>query len=770
MIKRFISIKDFGVFNNFSWTSDPNLQEFTEKNILYGWNYSGKTTLSRIFSFIRDKSIPIEFKDIKFKIKLKDGNEYTQDNISTIPLDVKVFNSDYIKENLHWETDNEINGISFAVGEVAHISIDIAKNERRILSIDGDGTTKGVREKYQPSIDTYNEFENTLFTDISRDIQNKVFNSLIKFNKGDFKKTDAFKSSKLADYKISDKDELKRLTTISIAKNDKDELVSPKYSLNLNDLYDSVKKLMISQPTKSDLIEILYNSKVEYDWVQGGLKIHKEINSKKCLFCGNDIQENRFENLNRYFSSAESILKNKINEFKENIKIELSLIEQINLPKSTNDFADSFKEEYQKKTLLYNEFARKYKDELNYLLKCLDRKEAGNIFNSLSIKTYDNKIQSNLNEVLKECQKLINAHNELRLGFEKIQTNARSKIINHYVAEFLIVNRFKQKEKSYSTSLEKLEQCNRIVSFYRKKNIELTSKLKSVDLGREELENFIKKFLNRNDIQIGLSQNEKFFLKRGEKIAKHLSEGEKTAISFSHFLVMLESLHKDNKLINTVIFIDDPISSLDSNHTAQVCSLINTFFFRKGLIPESPDKVSHCFSQLFISTHNFDFYSFIRDARQMTKKDKNDRNTMLSSYLIRKIDNNNSVITCMPKSIKSFKSEYVYLFSIIYNFYLSGCNEDNENLILMPNAIRRFLEIYTLLKIPGSTDEVDNRVKELIGEPNELKVLHHFSHFTSFEKISKHDELIMKLPDLTSDLISLLKKDPTHYESLISAI
>lgn len=46
MIKRISSIKQFGVYNDFKW--DANVPDFNDKNIIYGWNYTGKTTLSRL--------------------------------------------------------------------------------------------------------------------------------------------------------------------------------------------------------------------------------------------------------------------------------------------------------------------------------------------------------------------------------------------------------------------------------------------------------------------------------------------------------------------------------------------------------------------------------------------------------------------------------------------------------------------------------------------------------------------------------------------------
>ncbi|MDR3114186.1 MAG: AAA family ATPase, partial [Treponema sp.] len=53
MIKKISTINRLAVFDNFKWDKSvlyPNLKpvSFSEINILYGRNYSGKTTLSRI--------------------------------------------------------------------------------------------------------------------------------------------------------------------------------------------------------------------------------------------------------------------------------------------------------------------------------------------------------------------------------------------------------------------------------------------------------------------------------------------------------------------------------------------------------------------------------------------------------------------------------------------------------------------------------------------------------------------------------------------------
>ena len=54
MFKKILNINNMGVFNDFDWDNSVrdkgnNIVEFKKVNILYGRNYSGKTTLSRIF-------------------------------------------------------------------------------------------------------------------------------------------------------------------------------------------------------------------------------------------------------------------------------------------------------------------------------------------------------------------------------------------------------------------------------------------------------------------------------------------------------------------------------------------------------------------------------------------------------------------------------------------------------------------------------------------------------------------------------------------------
>jgi wobble nucleotide-excising tRNase len=107
----------------------------------------------------------------------------------------------------------------------------------------------------------------------------------------------------------------------------------------------------------------------------------------------------------------------------------------------------------------------------------------------------------------------------------------------------------------------------------------------------------LNKFFNDAFLKIEKTDNEKYKLYRNGQIAKNLSTGERNIISLIYFFIKLEETNFD--LGSAVIFIDDPVSSLDANHMHRVYSFLNSKIQTLG--------------QLFITTHNFDFFNLLKD-------------------------------------------------------------------------------------------------------------------------------------------------------------
>ena len=162
---------------------------FNFKNLFYGWNYSGKTTLSRIFSSLRDRKLHDGYGKGIFKVKTNDG-DFDSSNLETFPYDLLVFNSDYIKDNLnfsiHKDAISDSKTIFFEVGDNAKFEKKIDELKAQIESINGSEIVKGKKFIFLKSIEEFERYDKGTtgdFTILARKIQNEDFLSLIGFTK-----------------------------------------------------------------------------------------------------------------------------------------------------------------------------------------------------------------------------------------------------------------------------------------------------------------------------------------------------------------------------------------------------------------------------------------------------------------------------------------------------------------------------------------------------------------------------------------------------------
>lgn len=774
MIKRINRIRNLGVFSNYTRNSD--LREFEEKNIIYGWNYSGKTTISRLFSYL-DKNEPIDedYKTVEFEIELDNGKKITNENRYESPVMIKVFNSDFIKNNLHFDSNDEqrkITGIKFAVGDTGDILGQIRIKEKYIEK------AESVIGHISAPISVFNSFDSK-FTSKARELS-EILNLGRSFTKRNIDTYVSLWSGKdISNFIVKDEKELSKIKTNATSQKT-GTLINADIvqKTSFESLKKDVEEILKKQPTKSNEDEILSSDIDLYNWAKSGLNIYttKRKDLKKCAFCGSDLSDNRFQELNAFYSNEVAKVKSEIEQLK--IKIDSEKQRFTNLEwskKSENDLTKSLQTEYIQKKNEYSSLLKEYKDLLDVLLDKLDKKFENSLFIPVELGSVDSSANDKMLSWIGSVQQIFTQSNDIINKFEQKQNEAKEKYKEHYIASFLIDEKYKELESRKKTAEGRV---NKIKLRIDEKNNEITvlrDKLDSVDKGKEELNNFINLFLNRDDLIIDVTDDKYFVLNRNGKLATHLSDGEKTAIAYSHFMVMLKSLKDEGKLKDYIVFIDDPISSLDANHIAQVYSLINSFFFQKGLDVGNPDKICNCFQQLFISTHNFEFFSFLRDSSYLNKRKKiveggkKVEKPSCNYFFIKKLSKNESIIENMPRALTTYKSEYVYLFSEIEKFKNENYPEDRA--YMMPNVVRRFLEIYTLMKLPGNRDEIDNRLRILFADKfSELKILHNFSHFTSFDRATKHSELVFRIQDVIEDLYKILENDEPHLNSLREGI
>lgn len=340
---------------------------------------------------------------------------------------------------------------------------------------------------------------------------------------------------------------------------------------------------------------------------------------------------------------------------------------------------------------------------------------------------------------------------------EKAEAIRRARL--HYAQEFVETQKIYARAKKQDMWKARGQRLQKLGDAIYEEKLGLEAKISQAQKGREEINRRIETLLGSDSIQIAvtnLNGEERFKLvRRDGTTAKHLSEGEKTAIAFSFFLTKLQEIKEFDKAI---VFIDDPISSLDSNHIFQVNAIIREVFFVQA--PGTGEWKTKC-KQVFLSTHNFEFFGLLRDIGP-TKQ------TKARNYLVKRLSPNSSTFMNMPDSMVKYSSEYHFLFSVLDEFQQAPDKTDFKVLMHLPNAVRRFVELYTYAKYPDGS--VDTRADRLFGPEKSkriLKVLHYFSHGNNIERIATNSDLMCDIEGAVQDLISLIAADdPIHLEAL----
>ncbi|MGL6105734.1 AAA family ATPase, partial [Romboutsia sp.] len=185
MIKK-IDINKFGSYRGYKWGLEDK-HSFGKVNIIYGRNYSGKTTLSRIFRSIERGEIHEDFKDGKFEINLDTNKKINESNLNENELKIRVYNSDFRQENLSFLYDKEGIIEPFTVLGEENVEIEKQINDKKkeidsILKKLGDETNGDtVAGKYKKINVEIEDLEKS----ISKELKKKA--SEIKINPQLFK-------------------------------------------------------------------------------------------------------------------------------------------------------------------------------------------------------------------------------------------------------------------------------------------------------------------------------------------------------------------------------------------------------------------------------------------------------------------------------------------------------------------------------------------------------------------------------------------------------
>ncbi|EAJ0253507.1 RloC protein [Campylobacter jejuni] len=712
---------NFGSYKNFKWGN--NLEEFKTINIFYGRNYSGKTTLSRIARSFELKKHNEDFLDGNFKIKLEDGSFLTQNDVINSNLDIRVYNSDFVKENLNYLYDKKgnIKGFKSIGVEQKDIKESIEKRKEILKTRneklkDIQANRENISKTQQAKIKTLNE---------------KLIDKakLVKSEPNLIKQGSNYDKRNLENDLIEIKDNINAYILNNEEQNQLIKILEDKEKQNIifkntfnKDNFQGIFTYSLKILEKEVIIKENLTSELR-KWLEEGLEFHKEHSfTQQCKFCNNPLTleriawiENNIKDDSGEKEQIEKELKDLLDNF-ESYKLEskklLLGIEYENFYSNYKDIFIGLKEQLGVSIANYNE-------ELLKIEKKLTKKKK-DVFTPMKLENI-NDFSDEILQILNKIENLCKENNEYAKNLLSKQDEARKKLRLNEVAKFAKdsdcfakqdeIQNLKQNintlEKSIATQNNKIDLLESRIEKYKEK-------LSNLETSTSNINKYLKSYFGHNMLELKVKKDDKgqlngeFEILRNGKQAKNLSEGECSLIAFCYFVASLKDANTKDK--NPIIWIDDPISSLDNNHIFFIFSVIENEIVRKN-----------SFEQFFISTHNLDFLKYIKRLKKSkSKQSKNDEKEydFPQYYFIEKSVKESmetSEVKKLPKCLEKYTTEFNYLFEQIYKFKnIDGINDEDLKTSLVynfGNNLRKFLEIYLFFKYPNNFESLD---KELI--------------------------------------------------------
>lgn len=786
MIRKIRSIEKFGSFEGFDW--DSNVLDKTGRplwfeavNILYGQNYSGKTTLSRIIRAMETHELPPRYDRIRFSVECDGNLTVTQDTLANVVFPVRVFNEDFVHENLRFlsDPDGEIKPFAILGADNAAIQNEIDRIHSELGSSE-EGHETGLylesrlrrmnADKMRKQCNSEQDRLNKLLRDKATGRVNGIKYQSQYFGDQNYNIT------KL----LSDIRELQEhryqplsLEQVEIYRKQVQEQIMPAVKQisipeNAGALWAEMCRLsseLVSRKigTSRKIQELLLNTALN-DWVKRGAEL---LDGKKiCAFCGNPVSDDRWAAIHAHFDEETKRLDEEIEQVITKIEDMKSRIRSF-LHLRSEDFYLRYRQTADETVARWDIVCGKYDTALDALLNQLRRRQAEITRQfDLDSPTFDGE---ELVAVLQSAFQIIKENNEYSKAIDAERKRAQNALRMQEVYKFCQEIRYEE----WMKRIQELDACaknmenakNETAKEIQKKESLLRDQraaLNDEEAGARRVNQYLSEYFGHRFVSLASEKTEgeekriRFQIVRDGKPAYHLSEGECSLIAFCYFMAKLDDINTAGE--KPVIWIDDPISSLDSNHIYFVYSLI------LAKIAESEN-----FEQLFVSTHNLDFLKYLRRLKK--------KGTNKQYFLIERIGAK-SVLGIMPGYLKDRATEFNYLFSIIYRCaQCSVITDENYDILYhFGNSARKFFEIYLSFKYPNSEKmNLEEGLKLFFGGdkiPSAImnRMLNEESHGTPLEKSLRMEIDPETIPAARKILEKLQNADEQQYDALVRSI
>jgi wobble nucleotide-excising tRNase len=789
-----IDISNFGSFKNFQWSSvrdtDRNPVPFKTLNLLYGRNCSGKTTLSRIVRTLETGELPQKFELPDFRVRMATG-DVTQANVVGINRDVRVFNRDFVEKHLGFLRNPDGTIEPFAVFGAANKDIE-AQIETKTQELGSVESKAGLHYDRQQALDVFlaakreaekavKALEDRLFkkaNDLPNGIKHNKYFDAVNYTRPKLEEEIREVLSKPP--MVLTADQIKSNEAL-IVENELPKLTT-RVSLTsgFSDIIKSATELLTRKITPSRAIQDLMNDSDLQVWAHEGMHLHRGRRDT-CGFCQQKLPADLWDRLGAHFNKASTDLAADIETCRERIRGEVMALDAIYRVPETAVYANH-RDGLERLTKEIDVEIGRHRSTLDALDKALQAR-AQRIFERQPIPSTPNAANS-IAEKAAAINVLLESSNAATATLAKEKKAASRRLRLNEVLKFatdIEYAKLVDANGELQLKVKEGEEAERAlgirVNLAQDEIRRLRQQQQDEHRGADRINQFLTNHFGHQGLRLEAVKDEgqaafKFKVVRDGAVAHHLSEGESSLIAFCYFMAKLEEVGTQG--IRPIIWIDDPISSLDANHVFFAFALIEAQLTQA--VVDAAGNKSFRYSQLFISTHSLEFLKFLGRLKTQTSK----KSAHLRYYLVAQRDSG-SVIECMPEHLAKYTTEFNYLFEQIYNCHAATNEATHRHCFYgFGNNLRRFLEVYLFFKFPfvgGDTDhdfvERMNRFfsGSYIDEVRVKRIAHEYSHLgTALDRAAQpvdRDEIVK----VACCVLSRIRKtDPGQYESLLNSI
>ncbi|MCL2538084.1 MAG: AAA family ATPase [Alphaproteobacteria bacterium] len=664
-------IENFYSFKSF--VSPSGLQSFANRNLFYGWNGTGKTTLSQFFAELSKNDNALKYPSTKIQVSLSDGSQIK--NLGTNPLsNIKAFNQFFVEENCKIQNDRNIAPRIFLGKDVGDTLTKIADKEKEIT------TEKGL----QKDIDYNNK--NNAFDEFKSSGAGKV---KTEFTIPTYGPTHLVRDIDAAAVSTITSDDEYLSKKKSISEEGKSLLAQGAQITELPTLSIDDLPALSQEPITLTTIKELEENEILKKWVDEGYRYYTDNNLNACQFCGATLQQARIDELQGYFNDANTKLQSRLND----IAIQLNIPLQ-NLPDRSLLFSsivskfDQAKEALDKATTDYNTKKDEIVTKINNKKKNPDKSDndvcvSTGMLSALLIS------RQNLQNAIVGIKTTLEEHDTIVNNFKTEKDEAFNQCKRYFIEKHVLAE-YSTKKTDLETSKFAHDAKQIVIDRLQEEKQGLDNSISSNN--PTIINEFIEKLIGNQNFKLEETADKKGYLlsrsidnkyERAEKV----SEGEQTIIAFAYFL---GTLHESGvNIADTIIVIDDPVSSLDSNFIHNIVDIIDN-----EIIKKNP-------AQLFVLTHNFYFFKLMSRAMGGLKPE--------NIYRVDK-DDSGSYIRNAERSLAVHKNEYLFLADYLKENHTATkqktpSDDDLVHGTNIINSIRRFLEVFLSFKYPRIKNE-----------------------------------------------------------------